>query len=187
MVSFTGSKIDFYSSKASHHGIVAISIDNGAEKNVDLYSATRQNYAMVFSSGTLPQGTHTIKIRVTGSKNASATGTYGIIDYIKVYSTAVGGGGGSNSPEVSSMSLEEEPSLPITCFPNPVKSGDMLHVHLPEADGEVTLLDLAGVPQRTLRATDTKIQIPTGGLRPGIYILQYRTAKGREVVKIIIQ
>lgn len=185
-VSFVGNKVEFYTSKASHHGIVAVSIDNGAEKNVDLYSASRQSFAMVYSSGTLTQGTHTIKIRVTGTKNAAATGTYAIIDYIKVYSTAVGGGGGANAPEATAA-IEEETAQPMEYYPNPLRSGDVLHVNLPAAAGEVTLMDLAGVPQLTFTVTDTALQIPTSGLFKGIYLLQYRTEKGREVVKIMVQ
>src|SRR5688500_11006116 len=44
---------------------------------------------MVFSSGSLSQGNHSIKIRVTGSKNSASTGTYIVLDYLKVYSGSV--------------------------------------------------------------------------------------------------
>lgn len=186
-VTFTGNKVEFYSAKASHHGIVAVSIDNGPETTVDLYSASRQNFAMVFSSGTLSQATHTIKIRATGSKNSAATGAYAIVDYIKVYSTALGTGGGSNAPEVASTMMEEETAEPMQYYPNPLKPGDVLYVTLPEASGEITLLDIAGVPQHAMKVVDTEVQIPTDGLFKGIYLLQYRTNKGREVVKILVQ
>ncbi|WP_276373408.1 Ig-like domain-containing protein [Chryseolinea sp. H1M3-3] len=186
-VTFIGNKVEFYTAKAAHHGIVGVSIDNGAETNVDLYSAARQNFVMVHSSGVLTQGTHTIKMRVTGLKNAAATGAYAIIDYIKVYSTATGTGGGSNAPEIAAMEVEEEIAQPMQYYPNPLRSGDVLNVSLPEASGEVTLLDIGGVPQRTMSVTDTELQIQTAGLLKGIYLLQYRTAKGREVVKIMVQ
>ncbi len=185
-VSFTGNKVEFYSAKASHHGIVAMSIDNGAETNVDLYSASRQSFVMVFRSASLVQGTHTIKIRVTGTKNPAATGTYAIIDYIKIYSTSVGGGGGSNAGTTASTHMEEEVK-PVQYYPNPVKSGDILHVNLPEATGEVTILNLAGIPQRILPVINTALEIPTAGLYQGLYLLQYRTPRGREVVKIMVQ
>jgi uncharacterized protein YjdB len=185
-VNFVGNKVEMYSAKASHHGIVAVSIDNGPERNIDLYAAGRENNALVYSSDQLTQGSHTIKIRVTGSKHASATGAYAILDYLKVYSTAVGGGGGTSAPEAASIMMEES-SQPLEYYPNPLREGETLHVNVPEASGEVTLLDLAGVPQRTFTVTDTSIQIPTSGLLKGIYLLQYRTTKGREVVKIMVQ
>jgi hypothetical protein len=84
-LSFTGNRIEFYSSKASHHGIVAISIDNGPETNVDLYAATRQNFVMAYNSGILTQGNHVLKVRVTGTGNAAGNGKYAIVDYVKVF------------------------------------------------------------------------------------------------------
>lgn len=181
-VSFTGDKIEFYSAKASHHGIVGVSIDNGAERMVDLYSATRQSAQMVFTSGAIAQGTHTIKIRVTGTKNSAATGTYAIVDYLKLYSTSGGGGGGSSE----AVAMTEE-SAPMQYGPNPLKSGEVLHVNLPDASGEVTLLNMSGVPQRTLQVTETAVEIPTAGLFEGIYFLQYRSEKGSEIVRIMVQ
>ena len=55
-LTFTGSRIEFYAAKASHHGIVSVSIDNGPETNIDLYAATRQNFVMAYNSGDLPEG-----------------------------------------------------------------------------------------------------------------------------------
>lgn len=178
-IAFTGTKIEFYTAKASHHGIVAISIDNGPETNVDLYSAARQNFVMAYTSGTLAQGNHTLKIRVTGSKHPSATGAYAIVDYVKVYQ-AGGGGGGSNALRIA------EATEGMRYYPNPLKSGDVLYISVPEATGEVSLVDLSGSPLRSISVTDTDLEIPTEGLANGIYLLQYRTHKDREVVKIMI-
>jgi hypothetical protein len=137
---------------------------------------------MVFTSGAIAQGTHTIKIRVTGTKNSAATGTYAIVDYLKLYSTSGGGGGGSSE----AVAMTEE-SAPMQYGPNPVKSGDMLHVNLPDASGEVTLLNMSGVPQRTLQVTEKAVEISTAGLFEGIYFLQYRSEKGSEIVRIMVQ
>jgi hypothetical protein len=72
-VTFTGTKIALYAAKASVHGIGAVSIDGGAETNVDYYAATRADNTLMWTSPTLTAGTHTFKLRVTGTKNASAT------------------------------------------------------------------------------------------------------------------
>ena len=179
-VSFTGSRIELYTAKASHHGIIAVSIDGGSETNVDLYSASRQNFVMAYNSGDLSAGNHTIKIRVTGSKNGAATGAYAIIDYVKVFQ-AGGGGGGGEFPE-NATSLSES----IQYYPNPVRSGDVLHVNVPEATGEVSLLGLSGVHIRSIVVTDNVMEVPTDGLSNGVYLLQYQTRNGREVVKIMV-
>src|SRR5688500_1301531 len=65
-IQFTGSKIDYYAATASNHGIAAVSIDNNPEVDVDLYSQFRQSFVMVYSTGTLNHGNHTLKIRVKG-------------------------------------------------------------------------------------------------------------------------
>jgi len=58
---------------ASHHGIGAVSIDGGPESDVDFYSATRLEQALVYSTPTLSNTTHTVKMRVTGRKNPAST------------------------------------------------------------------------------------------------------------------
>lgn len=83
-LTFTGQKIELVTSTDKTHGIVAITIDDGPQENVDLYSATRKNFTNVFSK-TVPYGDHTIKLRVTGTKNPSATNVVGIVDYFLVY------------------------------------------------------------------------------------------------------
>ena len=83
--------------------------------------------------------------------------------------------------------MSEEATQQMEYYPNPLRPGDVLHVNLPEVEGEVALLDLAGIPQMTFQVTDKALAIPTGGLYKGMYLLQYRTSKGREVVKIMVQ
>lgn len=178
-LSFTGNRIEFFSSKASHHGIVAISIDNGPETNVDLYAPSRQNFVMAYNSGILSQGNHILKVRVTGTGNSAGTGNYAIVDYVKVFQSEGGSGGGS-SPTASSLSES------IEYYPNPVRSGDILHVSVPEAAGQVTLLNISGVPVRSVTVNDNSLKLTTEGLSSGIYVLQYQTRNGRESVKIMV-
>ena len=81
---FEGSGIEWYTEKKHWHGIVGVSIDGGSETLIDLYSSTEQ-HVLVYSSPVLDQGTHTIKIRATGTKNSASTGFYIIHDYFKIY------------------------------------------------------------------------------------------------------
>ena len=75
-VKFSGTQISFYAAKSSDSGKAALSVDGGAETTVDLYSATRQGNQLVFTSPALASGNHTLKVRVTGTKNASSTATF---------------------------------------------------------------------------------------------------------------
>lgn len=82
---FNGTEIRWFTERRNTHGIAAVSIDGGAETNVDLYNATQTQQIKVWTSGALSAGEHTIKIRVTGTKNASSSGYYVTHDYLKIY------------------------------------------------------------------------------------------------------
>jgi O-glycosyl hydrolase len=75
-LSFSGTQIQFYGSKASDSGKGAISIDGGGETVIDFYTATRTGNVLMYTSPTLANGTHTFKLRVTGTKHASSSNYY---------------------------------------------------------------------------------------------------------------
>lgn len=98
---FYGTKVEYIAQKYPHHGIAAVKVDgastvtvNGVlvgavatnvETNVDLYSASANaGQNVVYKAEGLSAGTHTITIRVTGSKNASATDYYATFDALKI-------------------------------------------------------------------------------------------------------
>lgn len=83
-VPFTGTQVQLYGSRAGSHGIAAVSIDGGAETSVDTYGATRTDGALLWSSPALTAGNHTLKVRVTGLKNASAWDSYIAADRVDV-------------------------------------------------------------------------------------------------------
>ena len=82
---FTGRKIEVYGEKKNTHGIVAFSIykpplASGTETNVDLYSASTEFPALIYSSPVMPLGTYTIKMRITGTKYTASSDRYGLVD-----------------------------------------------------------------------------------------------------------
>jgi lysophospholipase L1-like esterase len=83
-VPFSGTQVKLYGGRAPQHGIAAVSVDGGAETNVDTYSATRADGVLLWSSPALAAGTHTLKVRVTGMKNVSATGAYVTADRVDI-------------------------------------------------------------------------------------------------------
>lgn len=77
------SKIEIYGEKFTSHGICAISIDGGEEILVDLYSPTRILPALLHTFN-VPKGMHEVKVRITGTKNAASTGTFGLLDFYRL-------------------------------------------------------------------------------------------------------
>ena len=73
-VRFYGTQIQLYGVKKSNFGIGAVSIDGGAETNIDFYAATSAGNQLLWTSPVLPNGPHTFKLRVTGTRNASSSG-----------------------------------------------------------------------------------------------------------------
>lgn len=85
---FYGTQVKLYSNYFADHGIAGISIDGGAETTVDTYGPSTYQ-ALIYTSPVFPEGTHTLKIRVTGTKNASSTGINVAVDTAEVISTTV--------------------------------------------------------------------------------------------------
>ena len=81
---FTGNSVRVLATKGSANGIMAVSLDGGAETLVDTYAPTRQDQALLFSSPTLNYGTHTLVVRVTSQKNASSNNFYIQADRVEV-------------------------------------------------------------------------------------------------------
>jgi hypothetical protein len=72
-ITFKGTSLLLYGARAPYHGIAAVSVDGGPELDIDLYAATRVDQALLFTVPTLANGTHTVRVRVTGRKNAAST------------------------------------------------------------------------------------------------------------------
>jgi hypothetical protein len=82
---FNGTQVELYGVKGPNHGIGAVSIDGGSETMVDFYGP-RQGNVVVWTSPTLAPGPHTLRLRVTGSKNPSSSDSYVVPDRIDIIS-----------------------------------------------------------------------------------------------------
>jgi O-glycosyl hydrolase len=71
---FSGQQVRVYASMETNGGILAFSVDNGAETYFDSYAPARQDNVFLFATPTLGNGTHTLKVRNTGLKNAASSG-----------------------------------------------------------------------------------------------------------------
>lgn len=79
-ITFTGVQFKLYGVTDPRDGIGAVSIDGGAETNVDFYSSTRTGNVLLWTSPILSNSSHTVKLRVTGTHNNNATDNYIILD-----------------------------------------------------------------------------------------------------------
>jgi hypothetical protein len=75
-ISFSGTRLQWHTSKENNLGIAAVSVDDGPETEVELwtYCHVPQYQRYVYDSGPLAPGEHTFKVRVTGQKNEKSTG-----------------------------------------------------------------------------------------------------------------
>ena len=69
IIKFYGTKINWYSIKGPQSGKTALSIDGNAEVLIDCFNETWTRSSVLFESNELPEGYHTLKVRVCGEKN----------------------------------------------------------------------------------------------------------------------
>jgi len=86
-IHFTGSYLALVAKTASVYGIAKVTVDGGTPVMVDLYSASTMYQQKVWNTGFLTDGTHTVVIEWTGTKNAKATKTNIGIDAVQVVGT----------------------------------------------------------------------------------------------------
>ncbi len=72
---FTGTRAELYSYFGPWSGKCDVYVDNVLKVTVDQYSSTDAFQQLVYNTGTLPDGTHQIRLVNIGQKNASSGGT----------------------------------------------------------------------------------------------------------------
>jgi hypothetical protein len=85
-ISFSGTQIKLYAAERNNRGIAAVSLDSGAETRVDMYAASSAGVGdvLVYTSPTLTAGTHTFKVRTTGTRDSKSSGTLVSIDRVDI-------------------------------------------------------------------------------------------------------
>ncbi len=85
-VNFTGTQIKLYIEHGPGAGQADIWIDNGTRITKDAYNSVEEGNALLFDSGVLFAGNHTLNVKVNGTHNGSATDSYILPDRVEVYS-----------------------------------------------------------------------------------------------------
>ena len=83
-ITFTGTGIRWISDSNASSGIAKVSIDGGAPITIDNYSNSSTFQKVAFEKLGLSQGTHTLKIEVTGTKNPSAKAANVVVDAFEI-------------------------------------------------------------------------------------------------------
>lgn len=79
-LTFTGTTVKWIGLKSSNQGNADVYVDGVLQTTVDLYAASDQLQQVLYSKTGLSAGSHTIKVVVKGTKNASSSGYYVNLD-----------------------------------------------------------------------------------------------------------
>jgi len=82
--SFSGTSVAFVSTLGPNRGIAELWLDGSPVGTVDLYAPTLQKARVMWADG-LAAGSHTLQVRVTGTKNPAATKTRVDVDAFLVW------------------------------------------------------------------------------------------------------
>jgi hyaluronate lyase len=81
---FTGTSVSIITRKGLALGKLKVTLDSGTPIMVDCYSATPSYKQKVWSSGTLPAGTHYVRIECAGSQNPASGGPGIYVDALDI-------------------------------------------------------------------------------------------------------
>jgi hypothetical protein len=85
---FFGNRVVWLGRKGSGYGIVEVFLDGVSQGTVDCYQESTVYLTALWDSGVITNGVHFIRIRNTGTKNPSSTGTYVVVNAFDVYTSA---------------------------------------------------------------------------------------------------
>lgn len=84
-VKFDGKRVKWYGAKDSQSGRSAVYIDGQYVKDIDCYNTVRLEEQLLFDSGVLNPGSHTLTVMVLPFKNPSSSGNSITVDKIGIY------------------------------------------------------------------------------------------------------
>ncbi|MDP8904628.1 MAG: S8 family serine peptidase [Chloroflexota bacterium] len=86
--SFSGTAVALVSTRGPSRGIAEIWLDGTKVATIDLYASSLQTSRVVWASGTLTAGSHTLQVRVTGTRNPASSGVRVDVDCFQRWSPA---------------------------------------------------------------------------------------------------
>ncbi len=86
-VSFTGTSLSVVARTAPWYGKADVIVDGVAAGQVDFFSRSVDYQRVVYNTGVLSDGAHTLTLRWSGDKNTSSTGTGMAVDGVRAWTT----------------------------------------------------------------------------------------------------
>lgn len=83
-IPFYGKQARLYATTASNYGKAELYVDGVLRSTIDLYSPTTQTQQLVFDTGLLPEGNHTVRVKVIRQRNELSQGFYVTYDVLKI-------------------------------------------------------------------------------------------------------
>ena len=79
-------KIEWWTEKRVNHGIATVQVDGSAPVDIDLYDPRTDNSSsLVYTTPSMPNATHKLRVNYTGRKNSAASSTNIGHDYFKTF------------------------------------------------------------------------------------------------------
>ncbi len=82
-IRFNGTQIRYYGICKPNHGIIGVSVDDGPETEIDQFDADEET-RMLWESPVLPAGEHTLRLRVTGTKQPRSRYIWVTVDRVEI-------------------------------------------------------------------------------------------------------
>jgi Bacterial Ig domain len=83
-LTFSGTEASWIGFKGPWAGIAEVYVDGALKATVDTYSPTEQAQVMMYSTGSLPAGSHTIMVKATGTWSSSSASAWVVVDAFDV-------------------------------------------------------------------------------------------------------
>jgi limonene-1,2-epoxide hydrolase len=116
-LTFTGSGVSWIGLKDAWSGIALVFIDGVQRATVDAYSAADQHRAVLFSIAGLAAGSHTIRIQVTGTHDASSAQSWIWVDAFDVTSGGATATATSTATVRPTATATPRPTSTVTATP----------------------------------------------------------------------
>jgi chitodextrinase len=202
--SFTGTKIRYYGATRYDLGIADVYLDGVKVATVDLFGQNGEEVydKLLYESGILPMGPHTLTIKATNTTNQSpssawntAKGTNIFIDAFE-YSTSVCTDCQTTHSNLRQVNAEEQSiraiDLGLMLHPNPANNEVTINLagFAEESAVQVKMTDMNGklfvTEQVQPSARGNQITIPINHLPQGLFFVTVQGSKTTKTAKLVI-
>jgi hypothetical protein len=188
---FTGTRVRYYGFTRYDLGIVDVYLDNIKVATIDLFGQNGETVLdkLLYESGQLALGAHTLKIKGTNSKNPRSAGTGQIIDAFE-YSTYVCSNCRAANAEVASRKQME--ALTLQVHPNPASSEVTIDLSgfAGESAVQVKMSDMTGKlhlgQQVQMGEGVEQVTLPVNHLPQGLFFVTVQGSKVARTAKLMI-